>query len=71
MYLIGSNDVLKAMQLFRDEIRISNLNKTAEAHDRLLSRVVWEIRKDLGDTPTHKPDDFEVRLWASGVKQSK
>jgi len=71
MYLIASNDVLKALQAFRDEIRQSNTNKTDEAHDRLLSRLVWEIRHDLNDSPTFNPKDFSMRLWASGAKRPK
>jgi hypothetical protein len=68
MYLIASNDVLRSMDLYRTEIRASNSNRSDEAHDRLLSRLVWEIRNDLGDPPTTKPEDFEMRLWASGVR---
>jgi hypothetical protein len=71
MYLIASNKVLQALQDFLEGTKQSNSNKSAEAHDRLLSRLVWEIRNDLGDSPTPKPDDFEMRLWASGVTRPK
>ncbi len=69
MYLIASNNVLRAMHLYREEIRASNPNRSIEAHDRLLSLLVWEIRRDLKDPPTAKPEDFEMRLWTSGTKR--
>lgn len=67
LHLIASNDVLSALHLFCDEIAESNSQRSRERHDVLWSRLVWEIRRDLNDPPTPRPDLFEARLWASGV----
>jgi len=34
----------------------------------LWSRLVWEIRDDLGDPPKKSPDTFQAMLWASCVR---
>jgi glutathione S-transferase len=70
LHLIGSAGVIKALHAFTDEIAESNRsNFTSERHDLLWSRLVWEIRADLNDPPSRKPDDFRARLWASGVEK--
>ena len=67
LHLIGSPSVIKALHAFTDEISLSNATKrTQERHDQLWSRLVWEIRADLGDAPGDFTT-FEARLWASGV----
>lgn len=70
LHLIGSSGVIKALHDFTDEIAESNrTNRSDERHDRLWSRLVWEIRADLDDPPSRRPEDFRARLWASGVQQ--
>jgi len=64
MYLVASNEVIGILHAFLHENRESNPQKNAEEHDRLLSWLVWEIRKDLKDPPTSKPEDFKMRLWS-------
>lgn len=66
LHLIASNDVLTALHSFCDEIAESNANRDADRHDQLWSRLVWEIRRDLDDPPTKRPEAFIARLWASG-----
>ncbi len=68
VHLIGSHSVIKALHHFCDEIAESNPIRSLERHDTLWSRLVWEIRADLGDPPTKSPNGFQARLWASGVK---
>ena len=67
LHLIGSSGVIIALHAFTDEIAESNPGMTKERHDQLWSRLVWEIRNDLGDPPTHDSSHFEARMWASGV----
>lgn len=67
LHLIASNGVLTALHLFCDEIAESNKHRSRDRHDVLWSRLVWEIRRDLDDPPTRRPDAFVARLWASGV----
>jgi hypothetical protein len=67
LHLIGSANVIRALHAFTDEIAQSNVARmTEERHDQLWSRLVWEIRADLGDPPGDAAT-FEARLWASGV----
>lgn len=68
LHLIASHAVLKSLHAFTDEIALSNkANFTQAKHDELWSRLVWEIRSDLGDAPCQNREDFQARLWASGV----
>ncbi|MBV1917492.1 MAG: hypothetical protein KUG65_05450 [Sphingomonadaceae bacterium] len=67
LHLIGSQGVVVALHAFCDEIAISNPNRSADLHDILWSRLVWEIRSDLSDPPTKTPESFRARLWASGI----
>lgn len=67
LHLIASNGVLTALHQFCDEIAESNMQRSRERHDILWSRLIWEIRSDLNDAPTKKPETFTARLWASGV----
>ena len=71
LHLIGSLGVIKALHAFTGEIAASNsANFTQKRHDELWSRLVWEIRSDLGDAPTKDPADFRAILWASGVERN-
>lgn len=68
LHLIASKGVLDALHDFQDEIRVSNPSRDDDRHDALLSRLEWEIRRDLG-IPHNPPFDlFEARLWCSGSK---
>ena len=69
LQLVASNNTVRALHSLLDEISPTNPKKTLEAHDRLLSRLLWEIRKDLNDEPTSNPDEFRVRLQSSGAKK--
>jgi hypothetical protein len=72
LHLIAPDAVLKSLHAFTDEIATSNAAKFTQAkHDGLWSRLVWEIRADLGDAPCPNPNDFRARLWASGFRSTK
>jgi len=71
LHLIGSLGVIEALHAFTGEIAESNTtNRSQDRHDELWSRLVWEIRSDLGDAPTKDPDAFRALLWASGVERN-
>lgn len=59
--------MLTALHLFCDEIAESNPHRDDKRHDALWSRLVREIRHDLDDPPTTRPETFVARLWVSGV----
>jgi hypothetical protein len=65
--LMASVGVIQALHGYQDEIRVSNPNKSDEKHDVLYSKLVWEIRKDLGIPGPRRAEDFSVRLWCSGA----
>lgn len=65
--LIAPLAVVNALQEFQQEIRASNANKSDERHDRLMSKVFFEMRKDLQVTPADTDMSFVFGLWASGT----
>jgi len=69
LHLIGSKGVLAALHAYQDEIRDSNQNKSAEKHDALLSKLIWEIRMDVGIPETPEVNEFFVYLWCSGTNK--
>jgi hypothetical protein len=69
LHLLASQRVLAALHDFQDEIRISNPHRSDESHDALLSRLVWEIREDLGMRQTGDVRDFKAQLWCSGTQK--
>jgi hypothetical protein len=69
LHLIASKGVLDALHDFQDEIRVSNTNRNDERHDALLSRLEWEIRKDLGIPHNPSFKQFNARLWCSGTQR--
>ena len=66
LVLMASAGVLRALQAFQAEISVSNVNKSTQRHDELLSKLVWEIREDLG-IRTPDVNQFSVGLWCSGA----
>ena len=60
--LVAPQAVVRALQDFQQEIKISNAK-----HDQLMSKLFYEMRKDLQVTPKDKDTSFVFGLWASGV----
>lgn len=70
LMLMAPQSVIEALNQFRDEISISNsAHSTLENHDRLLSTLMYEIRKDLKISPKDKKDQLRIKLWASGASK--
>jgi hypothetical protein len=65
--LIAPQSVVKALQAFQQEIKISNAKKSDQRHDELMSKLFYEMRKDLQVTPKDKDASFVFGLWASGA----
>ncbi len=70
VYLIASPGVLEALHRFRTETGVSNPNTSQERHDALLSRLEWEIRKDLSIPKNPKLNQFKARLGCSGTNDA-
>ncbi|MCE9591654.1 MAG: hypothetical protein K8S99_14150 [Planctomycetes bacterium] len=69
--LIAPQAVLHALQEFQQEIKASNTQRDTDRHDKLMSRLFYEIRKDLGVVPKDSEMSFKVGLWAAGVPSKK
>ncbi|TNY26997.1 hypothetical protein BV497_05520 [Fulvimonas soli] len=54
------------MQAYQHEIRLSNPSRDIELQEQLLSRLLYEMRKDLGVSPKDSAN-FKIGLWASGI----
>jgi hypothetical protein len=70
LQLVASKRVIASLHDFRDEIAGSNPNRSIEGHDKLLSRLIRDIRADLGIPSAANPADLSIRLWVSGVDSS-
>jgi len=66
LHLIGSRGVLQALHDFQDKTRSSGPPISMEEHDRLLSRLLWEIRCDLEIPENPALSDYKARLWSPG-----
>ena len=66
LHLVGSPNVITTLHQFIDEIHVENSDFNKERHDCIWSRLVWEIRTDLNDSPSQDPAVFRARLYASG-----
>ncbi len=67
--LIGSAGVLAALRAFRYETGPSNPHKSLAKHDELLSRLIWEIREDVGIPETPEVSEFSAHSWSSGTAE--
>lgn len=65
--LVAPQAVIEALQKFQQEIKISNPNKSQKRHDELMSKLFYEIRRDLNISPSDDEDTFHAGLWASGI----
>lgn len=65
--LIAPYSVIKALRDYGEATSARNPNPaTGDFHDKLLSKLFYEIRKDLGMRPKDDPQEFLIGLWASG-----
>lgn len=71
LHLIASQGVIVALHNFQNEIRVSNANRDRDRHNALLSRLEWEIRKDLCIPGNPPIAEFKAILWCSGSPPQK
>jgi len=65
--LVAPQPVLEALQRFQQEIKTANKDRSNDKHDQLMSKLFYEIRKDLDISPKDGAESFCVGLWAAGV----
>jgi len=68
LMLVAPQKVIEALRGFQQEIKVTNLNKSIDRHDELMSQLFYEMRKDLGISPSDDFGTFKVGLWAAGVR---
>jgi len=71
LHLIGSRGVLVALHAYQDEVASSNPSHSAAKESEMLSKLVWEVRKDLEIPGTPQSSDFSVQLWCSGTNPKR
>lgn len=69
--LVAPQSVVKAMQCYQHEIKVSNAERSDEEQYRLMSLLFYEMRKDLRITPKDKDARFVFELWSAGVPSEK
>jgi len=69
--LIAPQAVIRALQVFQQEIKITNENTSIEQQYKLMSRLFYEMRKDLQISPKDVDTDFVFGMLASGVLPEK
>jgi hypothetical protein len=69
LHLIGSKGVLVALHAYQDEVASSNPSHSAAKESELLSKLVWEVRKDIEIPGTPQSSEFAVQLWCSGTNK--
>src|ERR1700733_2187553 len=67
LHLIGSKGVLDTLHAYQGEAKSSNPNHSPEKEAALLSKLVWEVRKDIEIPGTPQASEFSVHLWCSGT----
>jgi hypothetical protein len=61
--LIAPRDVIKALQNYLPFDTDDNSRRSGEEDYVLLSKLLYEMRKDLGITPKDQDKDLMFRLW--------
>lgn len=69
--LVAPQAVISALQEFQNEIKVSNSEKSQEKHDKLMSLLFYQMRRDLRVAPDDDKHTFNVGLWASGQPPKK
>jgi len=62
LHLIGSPGVLGALHDFQNLLTVPIHQRLLERHDVLLSRLIWEIRKDMKISGTPRISKFSVHV---------
>jgi len=69
LHLIGSKGVLHSLHSFLAVAGTPNLSEAT--HDALLSKLIWEIRQDVGIPGNPDASEFSAHLWNSGANVTR
>lgn len=67
--LVAPQNVISALMELHNYVKFSNKNQTPEEHDRLLQKLLLEIRKDIGLSRKDDPNTFDFHLIGSKPKK--
>jgi hypothetical protein len=67
--LVAPQSVISALMEYHTYAKFSNKSQTVEEHDRLLKRLLLEIRKDIGLATKDNPTTFNFHLIGSAPKK--
>lgn len=67
--LVAPQGVITALMKFHDHVKPSNKNRIYEEYDKLLKKLLLEIRKDIGLSKKDNPQEFEFHLIGIKPKQ--
>lgn len=68
-HLIGSKGVLIALHSLL--AAAGNPSLSNDCHDAHLSKLIWEIRQDVGIPGTPDASEFSAHLWGPGLKRDE
>ena len=63
--LVAPQTVVTTLMEYHDYVKFSNKERTAEGHDKLLNKLLLEIRKDIGLSQRDNPETFNFHLIGS------
>jgi len=68
--LIAPQRVIEALIEYRKEVSISNPDRRQDRFEQVMSRLLYEMRKDLGMSPRDNEGTFRVLLWSAGIPKT-
>lgn len=63
LYLFAPSKVLSGLKGLQDEINVKNPHRTLEKHNKYLSVLIFQIRKDIG-IKENDETNFNMSLWS-------
>ncbi len=69
LHALASADVIKSLHIYQETMSKSNTSSTIEDKQRALTKLIYNMRRDLKIRPQDMEGEFEMRLWTAGYKQ--
>lgn len=70
LHALACPNVLVALHTYQSHMAVSNASSTPESKQKALSKLIYEMRKDLKVKPKDSEEEFEMRLWTSGIRKN-
>jgi hypothetical protein len=69
--LVAPQYVIDALMVFHDEIKWSNVSKSAERYDELLNKLLLAVRRDIGLAKGDDAGTFRFHLIGSAPQEDR